>query len=94
MTELASKGEMTVEQLEWEITRYFGYLVNLYYMKDNSYRFPEQHHLGHYIHDNCIRFKLTELFLDYDPDKRYEKVEYFISRYYEDRRKKRAVLMN
>lgn len=94
LTELASKGELTVEQLEWEISRYFGYLVNLYYMKDHSYRFPEQHDLGHYIHDKCIRFKLTELFLDYEPDKRYEMVEYFISRYYEDRRNKRAVLMN
>ena len=93
LTELATKGELTVSELDWELSRCFGYLINLYYMECHDFRFATQNELDNYIHDNFIRYKLTMLFMDYGSDKRYEMVEYFITRYYNDRRMKRAVLV-
>ena len=93
LTELATKGELTVSELDWELSRCFGYLINLYYMECHDFRFATQNELDNYIHDNFIRYKLTMLFMDYRSDKRYEMVEYFITRYYNDRRMKRAVLV-
>ena len=93
LTELAAKGKLTVSELDWELSRCFGYLINLYYMECHDFRFATQNELDHYIHDNFIRYKLTMLFMDHGSDKRYEMVDYFITRYYNDRRMKRAVLV-
>ena len=93
LSELATKGELTVSELDWELSRCFGYLINLHYMESHDFRFATQNELDNYIHDNYIRYKLTMLFMDYESDKRYEMVEYFITRYYNDRRMKRAVLV-
>ena len=88
----AHSGERMEEELEWEITRYIGYLVNMYYLDENSFRFPSQDSLDRFIHDNAIKHKLTALFMDYDYTLRDKQVNYFIDRYYDDRRMKRAVL--
>lgn len=93
LTELATKGKLTISELDWELSRCFGYLINLYYMEHHDFRFATQNELDNYIHDNCIRYRLTALFMDCESSLRYKMVEYFITRYYDDRRMKRAILM-
>lgn len=43
------------EPLEWEMTRYFGYLVNMYYLESHDFRFPNANELDKYIHENSIK---------------------------------------
>lgn len=80
------------DALEWEITRYFGYLANMYYLDKNSFHFPSQNALDSFIHDSSTKHRLTSLFMDYPAEERETEVGYFIDRYYDDRRMKRSVL--
>lgn len=88
-----SKG-ITAEQLDWEITRYIGYLINFYYMRDHDFEFPNPKEMDLYIHEKSLVFKLTKLFMDYDASDREKQVRNHINRYLDDRRMKRSVLVD
>lgn len=88
-----SKG-ITAEQLDWEITRYIGYLINFYYMRDHDFEFPNPKEMDLYIHEKSLVFKLTKLFMDYDASDREKQVRNYINRYLDDRRMKRSVLVD
>lgn len=94
LQQLAGDEKELLKALEWEITRYFGYLVNMYYLSNNDFCFPSPDEIDRYIHENSIKNKLTSLFMDYDSGERSEQVDYFIDRYNDDRRMKRAVLVD
>lgn len=82
-----------VPELEWEIARHFGYLMNMYYLRDNNFSFPTQNELDLFINENALKHKLSDLFMDYPSDERSEQVVFFFSKYYDDRRMKRWVLV-
>lgn len=88
-----SKG-ITAEQLDWEITRYIGYLINFYYMRDHDFEFPNPKEMDLYIHEKSLVFKLTKLFMDYNASDREKQVRNYINRYLDDRRMKRSVLVD
>lgn len=88
-----SKG-ITAEQLDWEITRYIGYLINFYYMRDHDFEFPNPKEMDLYIHEKSLIFKLTKLFMDYNASGREKQVRNYINRYLDDRRMKRSVLVD
>ena len=81
------------EPLEWEMTRYFGYLVNMYYLESHDFRFPNANELDNYIHENSIKNRLSVLFMDYNSAERINEVNNYIDRYNDDRRMKRSVLV-
>lgn len=85
---------ITVEQLDWEITRYIGYLINFYYMRDHDFEFPNPKEMDLYIHEKSLVFKLTKLFMDYNASDREKQVRNYINRYLDDRRMKRSVLVD
>jgi hypothetical protein len=93
LQQIAHNEQELQEALEWEITRHFGYLVNMYYLEKNEFCFPSPDEIDRYIHDNSIKNKLTSLFMDYEPADRKKEVERYIDRYNDDRRMKRAVLV-
>lgn len=82
------------DAIEWEIARYFGYLVNMYYLASNRFCFPTTDEIDRYMHENSIKNRLTGLFMDYDAKERLIQVNYFIDKYNDDRRMRRAVLVN
>ncbi len=90
---LAQSGVDMKEILEWEITRYFGYLVNMYYLDRNDFCFPSPDEIDRYMHENSIKNKFTSLFMDYEAKERLAQVDYFIDKYNDDRRMRRAVLV-
>lgn len=94
LMELSQNNRLSQEHVKWEITRHLGYLVNVYYMKEHNFEFATQNELHRYIDEKNIKYKLTELFMDYEYDKRKEKVDYFFNRYFDDRRKCRSVLVD
>ena len=93
LQQIAHNEQELQEALEWEITRHFGYLVNMYYLEKNEFCFPSPDEIDRYIHDNSIKNRLTSLFMDYEPADRKKEVERYIDRYNDDRRMKRAVLV-
>lgn len=82
-----------LEPLEWEITRYFGYLANLYFLRDNNYRFPESDEIDKYLQEKSVLNRLTTLFISYGSSERLSMVNEFINKYFDDRRMKRSVLV-
>lgn len=82
-----------LEPLEWEITRYFGYLANLYFLRDNNFRFPKSGEIDKYLEENSIINKFTTIFMSYGSIERLNLVKEFIERYFDDRRVERAVLV-
>lgn len=80
--------------LEWEITRHIGYLLNMYYLAKNNFSFASQNELDMFVHENSIKNQLTGLFMDYTAKERSEQIRFFIEKYYDDRRMKRAVLIH
>lgn len=82
-----------VPKLEWEIARHFGYLLNMYYLRDNNFSFPTQNELDLFINENALKHKLSDLFMDYPSEERVEQVVFFFNMYYDDRRMRRAVLV-
>ena len=82
-----------LEPLEWEITRYFGYLANLYFLRDNNYRFPESDEIDKYLQEKSVLNRLTTLFISYRSSERLSMVNEFINKYFDDRRMKRSVLV-
>lgn len=90
----AVHSEELKDALEWEITRHFGYLVNLYYLKDNKFQFPTSSAiLTNFIDEHTIKNRLAGLFMSYESNERMEKALYYLNRYYKDRHIVRAVLM-
>lgn len=81
------------EIIEWEITRHIGYLINMYYMKENEFNFASQNELDMFLNENSIKHRLTDLFMDYPADVRNDEVDYFLNKYYDDRRMRRDVLV-
>ena len=92
LTELINQNKLTVSELDWEISRYFGYLINLYYLREHDFNFASHDELDNYIDENFIKFRLTELFMSYPANDRMKRVEYYIEKYQDDRRMKRAIL--
>lgn len=92
LTELINQNKLTVSELDWEISRYFGYLINLYYLREHDFNFASHDELDNYIEENYIKFRLTELFMSYPDNDRMKLVEYYMARYQDDRRMKRAIL--
>ena len=86
-------GKNLLADLEWEITRHFGYLVNMYYLQSHRFSFGTQHQLDLFLDENSIKNQLTELFMDYPAEERSAEVDYFVGKYYEDRRSRRDVLV-
>lgn len=82
-----------LEPLEWEIARYFGYLTNLYFLRDNNFRFPKQEELENYLQEKSVINSLTVLFMGYTSGERLSLVNEFINKYFDDRRVERAVLV-
>ena len=82
-----------LKPLEWEITRYFGYLANLYFLRDNNYRFPESDEIDKYLQEKSVLNRLTTLFISYGSSERLSMVNEFINKYFDDRRMKRSVLV-
>ena len=80
--------------MEWEITRHIGYLLNMYYLAKNNFSFASQNELDMFVHENSIKNRLTGLFMDYTAKERSEQIRFFIEKYYDDRRMKRAVLIH
>lgn len=93
LTELINQNKLTVSELDWEISRYFGYLINLYYLREHDFKFASHDELDNYIDENFIKFRLTELFMSYEDTDRMKLVEYYMTRYQDDRRMKRAILI-
>lgn len=94
--------ERTIEAIEWEIARHFGYLVNFQYLKSNAFHFASQEELDKYINQNQVRNSLTALFMDYyskeedienNLTERQKYVDRYIRMYYDDRRMKRNVMV-
>ncbi|MEE0991171.1 MAG: hypothetical protein UIC45_07620 [Paludibacteraceae bacterium] len=92
LTELINQNKLTVSELDWEISRYFGYLINLYYLREHDFKFASHDELDNYIDENFIKFRLTELFMSYPANDRMKRVEYYMESYQNDRRMKRAIL--
>jgi hypothetical protein len=92
LTELINQNKLTVSELDWEISRYFGYLINLYYLREHDFKFASHDELDNYIDENFIKFRLTELFMSYKDEDRMKQVDYYIEKYQDDRRMKRAIL--
>lgn len=88
------RGDDMLEDLEWEITRHIGLLVNMYYLKSHGFNSGSQNELDMFINENSIKNKLTDLFMDYSAKERNSEVEYFLTRYYDDRRMRRDVLVS
>jgi len=86
-------GKILVSELEWEIARHFGYLLNMYYLRDNNFSFASQNELDLFINENAIKHKLSDLFMDYPSNERVKQVDFFINMYYDDRRMRRSVLV-
>lgn len=80
--------------LEWEIARHFGYLLNMYYLAKNNFSFANQNELDMFINENSIKNQLADLFLDYPAKERSEQVVFFLNKYYDDRRMRRSVLIS
>lgn len=93
LTELINQNKLTVFELDWEISRYFGYLINLYYLREHDFKFASHDELDNYIDENFIKFRLTELFMSYKDEDRMKQVEYYIEKYQDDRRMERAILI-
>ena len=82
------------ECLDWEMTRYFGYLLNFYYMKENNFSFPSLWQLDEFIEASAQKNKLSSLFIyEKDPKKRAKITTMYIERYLNDRREKRCVIL-
>lgn len=80
--------------LDWEMTRYFGYLLNFYYMKENNFSFPSLWQLDEFIEASAQKNKLSLLFIyEKNPDKRTALTTMYIERYLNDRREKRSVIL-
>ena len=92
LTELISNGKLTTKELDWEISRYFGYIIQLYYMESHNFKFASHDELDNYVDENFIEFKLTELFMSYKPEERMDQVKKYITNYHDDRRMERAIL--
>lgn len=91
--DMPSDLEKQRECLDWELTRYFGYLLNFYYMKDNNFSFPSLWQLDEYIEGSTQRNKLSQLFLyERNADTRSDLTEKYIERYLCDRRERRSVV--
>ena len=86
-------GKNLLTDLEWEISRHFGYLVNMYYLQDHRFSFGTQNQLDMFLNENSIKNKLTELFMDYPAEERSAEVDFFVGKYYDDRRMRRSVLV-
>ena len=82
------------ECLDWEMTRYFGYLLNFYYMKENNFSFPSLWQLDEFIEASAQKNKLSSLFIyEKNPEKRAKITTRYIERYLNDRREKRCVIL-
>ena len=81
-------------ELEWEITRHIGYLLNMYYLAKHNFSFASQNELDMFVRENSIKNQLTGLFMEYTAKERSEQIRFFIEKYYDDRRMKRAVLIH
>ena len=80
--------------LDWELARYVGYLMNLYYMKDNSFSFPSMWQLDEYMEGSSQRNRLSGLFMyEQDGEARLKLAEKYIEKYLNDRREKRSVII-
>ncbi len=80
--------------LDWELARYVGYLMNLYYIKDNSFSFPSMWQLDEYMEGSSQRNRLSGLFMyETDGEKRLKLAEKYIEKYLNDRREKRSVII-
>ena len=88
-----SAGNEILPDIEWEITRHIGYLINMYYMKTNEFSFASQNELDMFLNENSIKHRLTDLFMDYPADIRGQEVNFFLNKYYDDRRMRRDVLL-
>lgn len=88
-----SKADIHLD-LEWEIARHFGYLLNMYYLENNNFSFASQTELDMFIDENSIKNQLAALFMDYPAKERSEQVDYFLNKYYDDRRMRRSVLIS
>ena len=88
----ALRGEDMLEALEWEITRYHGYIVRFNYMCDNHFEFNATlTELDNYVKEHCVLEKLSKKLRDSVHDFSWE-VRYFYGKYKTDRKCSRAVL--
>lgn len=82
------------EALDWELTRVFGYLINLYYMTDNEFSFQSSYEdLTCYVDEYDVLERLQNVLKDDTHPDRREIVDYFYNRYLADRKQQRAVLV-
>lgn len=93
LSEAVGEGKDISSLLEWEISRNIGYLINFEYMKEHDFQFPNSEQMDRYVKESDILASLGDLFLGYDVASRKNAVNYFISKYYADRRNHREVLM-
>lgn len=98
LSDVFSSGHIDEQQqqecLDWEMTRYFGYLLNFYYMKENNFSFPSLWQLDEFIEASTQKNKLSSLFMfEKDADKRADLTKRYIERYLNDRREKRCVIL-
>lgn len=93
LQQAAQNHNELLKAIEWEIPRYFGYLINMYYLESNEFCFPSADQLDQFIHKNSFKNRLTRLFMDYEAKDRLEEVDSFIDHYLDDRRMKRSVLV-
>lgn len=82
------------ELIEWELARYFGYLVNFkFVLNSEKFKFPTHEEQDIYLEKAMIRHELTELVLGENADKRIVTVNKYIDKYQKDRRETRAIIM-
>ena len=82
------------EALDWELTRAFGYLINLYYMTDNEFSFQSSYEdLTCYVDEYDVLERLQNVLKDDTHPDRSGIVDYFYNRYLADRKERRAVLV-
>jgi len=93
LKEECNKGAITTQKLDWEITRYVGYLLNMYYMEGHEFTFPNAEQIDLFIHESVLVNKLTQLFMDYNAEEREEEVMKYLNSYLDDRRMRRRVLV-
>ena len=80
--------------LDWEMTRYIGYLLNFYYLKENRFSFPSLWQLDEFMEGSTQKNKLSGLFIfEEDGDVRKSLATMYIERYLKDRREERNVII-
>ncbi len=78
-------GEQLREDVEWEITRHFGFLLNLDYLEKNNFSWAELEKLKRFYDEAFDKNKWEKYFIGYPEEKMKELAENYKEKYFKDR---------